>query len=57
MYALDLTPVFDQLLKSKEGAPTRKPRFDAAQTEGFLKEAYRIVRPALYFVGCSKPHP
>lgn len=57
MYALDLTPVFDQLLKSKEGAPTRKPRFDAAQTEGFLKEAYRIVRPALYFVGSSKPHP
>lgn len=43
MYALDLTPVFDQLLKSKEGAPTRKPRFDATQTEGFLKEAYRIV--------------
>ncbi|KAL1902320.1 hypothetical protein Sste5346_001296 [Sporothrix stenoceras] len=42
MYALDLTPVFDQLLKSKEGAPTRKPRFDASQTEGFLKEAYRI---------------
>ncbi|KJR87944.1 snare protein [Sporothrix schenckii 1099-18] len=42
MYALDLTPVFDQLLKSKEGATTRKPQFNAAQTEGFLKEAYRI---------------
>ena len=43
MYAQDLTPVFDQLLKSKEGAPTRKVRFDVSQTEGFLKEAYRIV--------------
>ncbi|CAK7239468.1 MAG: hypothetical protein STHCBS139747_000899 [Sporothrix thermara] len=42
MYAQDLTPVFDQLLKSKEGAPTRKVRFDVSQTEGFLKEAYRI---------------
>ncbi|CAK7225149.1 hypothetical protein SBRCBS47491_005793 [Sporothrix bragantina] len=42
MYAQDLTPVFDQLLKSKEGAPTRKVQFDVNQTEGFLKEAYRI---------------
>ncbi|CAK7564000.1 MAG: hypothetical protein SEPTF4163_001883 [Sporothrix epigloea] len=42
MYAQDLTQVFNQLLKSREGAPTLSARFDVNQTEGFLKEAYRI---------------
>ncbi|CAK7264639.1 hypothetical protein SEPCBS119000_001100 [Sporothrix epigloea] len=42
MYTQDLTPIFNQLLKGKEGTSTRKARFDVQQTKGFLKEAYRI---------------
>ncbi|EPE10725.1 snare protein syntaxin 18 ufe1 [Ophiostoma piceae UAMH 11346] len=42
MPALDLTPAFDELLVKGDSKPTRKHVFNAAHTNGFLKEAYRI---------------
>lgn len=42
MYALNLTPVFNELLKKNEGGSTAKTTGDLSHTDGFLKEAYRI---------------
>lgn len=41
----NLTPEFNELLKQRSAAPTRE-RVTLETIEGFLKEAYRIVRLA-----------
>lgn len=40
----DLTPVLNELLKSRNAPPTTKQAFTLQNIDEFLKEAYRIVR-------------
>lgn len=49
--SLDITPQFNQLLQEGGAPKTRGPSaFDVDAIEGFVKEAYRIVRiPARSF--------
>jgi syntaxin 18 len=39
----DLTPIFNELLKSHDARPTADPSLTLQNIDVFLKEAYRIV--------------
>lgn len=41
--AMDLTPIFNDLL-GKHNAPQTRKKYSVSDIDGFLKEAYRIVR-------------
>ena len=44
----DLTPIFNELLKSHNARPTADPSLTLQNIDEFLKEAYRIVRILAY---------